>query len=112
MPASLEATPPTDKRFVIRAKVLKGILDQHMDEEENELFPELESKLGQSGIDKLSELVERRCRSSRQKLCPAQRNLVRGARDPSPGHRAARRSGPTKRGKAAQTKRRRARVGA
>lgn len=57
---ALEGTQPSDKRFVIRAKVLKGILDKHLEEEENELFPELENTLGPSGLEKLSELVERK----------------------------------------------------
>jgi hemerythrin-like domain-containing protein len=57
---ALERTAPSDKRFAIRAKVLKGILDKHIEEEESELFPELENKLGQVGIEKLSEQVERK----------------------------------------------------
>ena len=109
---ALEVTPPGDKRFVIRAKVLKGILDKHMDEEESELFPELESKLGQSGIDKLSELVERKMSQLEAEALPraAKPRAVRVTRARATVR--ARRSGPSKRGKAAQTKRRRARVGA
>ena len=48
---TLEKTPPTDKRFVVRAKVLKEIFEAHVEEEENDLLPELEGKLGQEGLD-------------------------------------------------------------
>lgn len=57
---TLEATLPSDKRFVVRAKVLKQILETHIEEEENDLFPELEGKLGLSGIEKLGEQITRR----------------------------------------------------
>jgi hypothetical protein len=55
----LESTPPTDEHFVARAKVLKGVLLEHIFEEESELFPSLATKLGQSGIDMLGDEVER-----------------------------------------------------
>ena len=57
--SALESTPPTDEHFVARAKVLKGLLREHIFEEENELFPSLATKLGQSGIDMLGDEVER-----------------------------------------------------
>jgi hemerythrin-like domain-containing protein len=57
--SALESTPPTDEHFVARAKVLKGVLHEHIYEEESELFPSLATKLGQSGIDILGDEVER-----------------------------------------------------
>jgi hemerythrin-like domain-containing protein len=79
---ALEGTPPQDKRFVIRAKVLKGLLDKHMDEEEDELFPELEAKLGQSGIERLSEEIERKMSQMEAESAPhpAKRRAVRTTR--------------------------------
>jgi len=57
--SALESTPPTDEHFVARAKVLKGILREHILEEEGDLFPSLATKLGQSGIEKLGDEVAR-----------------------------------------------------
>lgn len=57
--SALESTPPTDERFVARAKVLKSVLREHIFEEENELFPSLATKLHQSGIEMLGAEVER-----------------------------------------------------
>jgi hemerythrin-like domain-containing protein len=58
----LEKTSPSDKRFVVRAKILKDIFEKHVEEEEGEMFPELEAKLGQDGIRKVGDVVERRQR--------------------------------------------------
>jgi hypothetical protein len=41
---------------------VKKLFDKHVEEEENEVLPELEAKLGQDGIRKLGDLVERRIR--------------------------------------------------
>jgi hemerythrin-like domain-containing protein len=57
---TLEGTAPSDKRFVVRTKIVKDLFEHHVEEEENEMFPELEAKLGQDGIRKLGDLVERR----------------------------------------------------
>jgi hemerythrin-like domain-containing protein len=57
--SALESTPPTDEHFVPRAKVLRGILHEHILEEESDLFPWLATKLGLSGIDKLGDEIER-----------------------------------------------------
>jgi hemerythrin-like domain-containing protein len=99
---ALEATAPTDRRFVIRAKVLKGILDKHMDEEEAELFPEMEDRIGQSGVERLGAEVEAKMPQLQAESAPkpAVRRAVRTAKV-----RAAVRSRATR---AAQTKRRRA----
>jgi iron-sulfur cluster repair protein YtfE (RIC family) len=55
----LESTSPNDEYFAARAGVLKGILREHVLEEESELFPSLATKLGQSGIDELGNELER-----------------------------------------------------
>jgi hemerythrin-like domain-containing protein len=98
--ATLESTPPTDERFVARAKVLRGILHEHILEEEIDMFPSLATKLGQSGLDKLGNEVER------QMSRPAAKSAAR------PAKRAATKPQVTKsRGaKVAQTRRQRATV--
>ena len=68
--SALESTPPTDEHFVARAKVLKGILREHILEEEIGLFPLLATKLGQSGIDMLGDEVERRLSKLEAKSAP------------------------------------------
>jgi hemerythrin-like domain-containing protein len=89
---ALEATAPGDKRFVIRAKVLKGILDKHIEEEESELFPELENRLGPSGIEKLSEQVEHKTKprgaQTTRRPVRARGAKVRGARSRASARRS------------------------
>jgi iron-sulfur cluster repair protein YtfE (RIC family) len=101
---ALEGTAPTDRRFVIRAKVLKGILDKHMEEEESQLFPEIEDRLGQTGVDRLSAEVESKMPQLEAEAAPrrAERREVRTAKV-----RAAIRSRATR---PTQTKRTRAGV--
>jgi len=57
--SALQSTPPNDEHFVAHAKVLKGLLREHIFEEESELFPSLATKLGQAGIDMLGKEAER-----------------------------------------------------
>ena len=68
--SALESTPPTDEHYVARAKVLKGILREHILEEESDLFPSLATKLGQSGIDMLGDEVERQLSKLEAKSAP------------------------------------------
>jgi hemerythrin-like domain-containing protein len=81
----LEGTAPSDRRFVVRTKILKDILEKHVEEEENEMLPELEAKLGQDGIRKLGDLVERRLRDLEGETA-----RTRGAAGARRGQRAAR----------------------
>jgi len=100
--AALEETSPDDRRFVIRAKVLKGILDKHIEEEESELFPELEGKLGPFGIESLGEQVDGEMSQMQAEATPqpAKPRVVRRARA----------AAVTRSSKAAQTKRKRVRA--
>lgn len=68
--AALEATPPADKRFVARTKVLKMLVEEHIDDEETKVLPEIESRLQESGIERLSAQVERRLAQLRQEVAP------------------------------------------
>jgi iron-sulfur cluster repair protein YtfE (RIC family) len=99
---ALEGTAPTDRRFIIRAKVLKGILDKHMEEEESGLFPELQDRLGSSRIESLGQEVERNMSQLEAESAP-RREERRAAR--SAKVRAAIRSRTTR---GSQTKRQRA----
>src|SRR4051812_8994356 len=66
--SALESTAPTDEHFLARAKVLKGLLREHIFEEENELFPSLSTKLGQAGIDMLGNEIERQLSKVEEKV--------------------------------------------
>ena len=68
--SALESTPPTDEHFVARVKALKGILREHILEEESDLFPSLEARLGQSGMDILGDEVERMLRKLEAESAP------------------------------------------
>lgn len=47
----IEQTPPANERYVAKLKVLKEMLESHINEEENTLFPELRESWG---VDKLN----------------------------------------------------------
>ena len=99
--SALESTPPTDEHFVARAKVLKGILSEHILEEESDLFPSLETKLGQSGIDRLGTEVERelsklQAESAPRPASPAATSNLEAESGPRPASPAATESRATK----------------
>jgi hemerythrin-like domain-containing protein len=91
---NLEKTPPNDKRFVVRAKIVKELFERHVEEEENELLPELEGKLGRDGIEKLGDQVERRLPDFESQVASGERST--GASRGSTGaSRGSSRSRPT-----------------
>jgi hemerythrin-like domain-containing protein len=85
----LEGTTPSDRRFVVRAKILKEIFEKHVEEEEGEMFPELEAKLGQDGMKKLGDVVERRLREIEGEVTHA-----KGAQTARRGQRARAKRAP------------------
>jgi hemerythrin-like domain-containing protein len=112
---TLEGTPPSDKRFIVRTKILKDLFEDHVEEEENETFPELEAKLGQDGMRKLSDQVERRMceiegESSRSQSAPRARRGQRtgrvraGRSGRAAGAGAGRRAAGGARGRGAKTR--------
>jgi len=110
--STLESTPPTDEHFVPRANVLKGVLREHIFEEENELFPSLVTKLGQSGIDMLGDEVERQLSKLEAESAP--RPASPPATEPAAVKSRSTKAAPTKRpatksrgAKVAQTRRHR-----
>lgn len=54
------ATDPEDDSFDARVKVLKELIAHHVEEEEEELFPEVEKSLGKAELERLGEDMEAR----------------------------------------------------
>ncbi len=101
---TFESTAPSDQRFVVRAKVLKELLEKHIEEEESEFFPELESKMGDEALEKLGIQVERKLpqleaeasRSGKGTRGRAGTTRARGAASTRQGRAAGSRSRATK----------------
>ncbi|MFI7804348.1 DNA nickase [Pseudomonas sp. DD1] len=51
----LKATDPTTPEFAGRVKVVKELLEHHIEEEETEMFPKAKKLLGKSKLDQLGE---------------------------------------------------------
>ncbi|MGY2685066.1 hemerythrin domain-containing protein [Pseudomonas tolaasii] len=51
----LKATAPTTPEFAGRVKVVKELLEHHIEEEETEMFPKAKKLLGKSKLDQLGE---------------------------------------------------------
>jgi hemerythrin-like domain-containing protein len=94
-----EKTPVSDKRFTVRAKVLKELLEHHIEEEEKEMFPDLEKELGDEAMEKLSAQAEKKMPQFEEAVAGATR------RPRSTGARAGSR-GQSRRGKSASPARR------
>jgi len=54
------ATDPDDESFDARVKVLKELIEHHVEEEEGELFPQVEKELESDELEKLGEEMETR----------------------------------------------------
>jgi hypothetical protein len=54
------ATDPEDESFDARVKVLKELIQHHVEEEEDELFPEVEKQLGKEELETLGAQMEAR----------------------------------------------------
>ena len=55
----LEGTTPSDRRFVVRAKIAMEILEKHIEEEENEMFPRVK-RLKRLDLDAVGAEMEKR----------------------------------------------------
>lgn len=51
----LKATDPTTPEFAGRVKVVKELLEHHIEEEETDMFPKAKKLLGKSKLDQLGE---------------------------------------------------------
>jgi iron-sulfur cluster repair protein YtfE (RIC family) len=56
----LLSTEPKDARFKARAKALFDLIDHHVDEEEDELFPKVKKALDSKTLDALGERMKER----------------------------------------------------
>lgn len=54
----LKATDPSTPEFAGRAKVVKELLEHHIEEEETEMFPQAKKLLGKATLDALGEQME------------------------------------------------------
>lgn len=59
MPEIRDTDPGADE-FAAKAKVLKDIIEHHMEEEENEMFPKAKKLLGRTELIELGEQLEER----------------------------------------------------
>ena len=64
----LMKTDPTSLSFTGRAKVLKELLEHHIEEEEEDMFPKATELLGAQKLEELGALMEERKRSLKQSL--------------------------------------------
>jgi hemerythrin superfamily protein len=56
----LKKTDPTSAKFAGRAKVLRELVEHHVKEEEQEMFPEAESVMGKETLEDLAQRMEAR----------------------------------------------------
>ncbi|SEI21641.1 hemerythrin domain-containing protein [Pseudomonas asplenii] len=54
----LKNTSPTTPEFAGRVKVVKELLEHHIEEEENEMFPQAEKLLGKEKLESLGEQMQ------------------------------------------------------
>ncbi|MBV6821987.1 hemerythrin domain-containing protein [Pseudomonas sp. PD9R] len=54
----LKTTDPSSMEFSGRAKVVKELLEHHIEEEETEMFPEAKKLLGKAKLDELGKQME------------------------------------------------------
>lgn len=64
----LAKTDPSSISFAGRAKVLKELVEHHIEEEEQEMFPKATELLGAEKLKELGKLMEARKRSLKQSL--------------------------------------------
>src|SRR5688572_5736873 len=57
--AELPEVDPADERFVAKMTVLSELIEHHVEEEEEEMFPMAEKKLGAQRIKELGQQMER-----------------------------------------------------
>lgn len=54
----LQSTDPSTPEFAGRVKVVKELLEHHIEEEESEMFPDAEKLLGKDTLEELGEQME------------------------------------------------------
>lgn len=66
----LENTDPTTVEFAGRAKVLKDLIEHHIQEEEEEMFPKATELLGEDRLMELGEAMENRKKMLKKEMTP------------------------------------------
>jgi hemerythrin-like domain-containing protein len=56
----LLATDPEDETFAARVTALKELIQHHVEEEEQELFPEVEKAISEESLNEMGKLMKRR----------------------------------------------------
>ena len=56
----LKNTDPTSEKFAGRAKVLRELVEHHIQDEEQEMFPEAEDSIGTADLEELGRQMEAR----------------------------------------------------
>jgi hemerythrin-like domain-containing protein len=64
--AELPNVDPEDERFAAKMTVLSELVEHHADEEEDEMFPMAEKKLGKERLQQLGEQMEQMAGSQRR----------------------------------------------
>jgi hemerythrin superfamily protein len=64
--AELPQVDPEDERFAAKMTVLSEMVEHHADEEEDEMFPMCEKKLGKERLQQLGEQMERMASGQRR----------------------------------------------
>jgi hemerythrin superfamily protein len=65
--AELPRVDPSDERFEAKMTVLKELVEHHAEEEEEEMFPMAERKLGEDQLRELGQQMEAKVRDMKKK---------------------------------------------
>jgi hemerythrin superfamily protein len=65
--AELPQVDPSDERFEAKMTVLKELVEHHAEEEEEEMFPVAERKLGEDQLRELGQQMEAKVREMKKK---------------------------------------------
>jgi hemerythrin superfamily protein len=65
--AELPRVDPSDERFEAKMTVLKELVEHHAEEEEEEMFPVAERKLGEDQLRELGQQMEAKVRDMKKK---------------------------------------------
>ena len=65
--AELPTVDPEDERFAAKMTVLSELIEHHADEEEDEMFPTCEKKLGRERLEQLGEQMQQVAEGGRRR---------------------------------------------
>ena len=65
--AELPTVDPEDERFAAKMTVLSELVEHHADEEEDEMFPTCEKKLGRERLEQLGEQMQQVAEAGRRR---------------------------------------------